>query len=152
MNKNQVNLDLVPIGPLLKKIADEKNVPAVVIGKKIGKTKQAVYDIYKKNKIDSELVALFSHILDVPVQYLIKENNKIEDPPPIIIDPADSNVIYFTEKLEKYATELGEMRKEREMIIKENNTLKQEINELKGIKKYSIDLPQSNAAEPKLKK
>lgn len=78
--------------------------------------------------------------------------DRIEESPPIIIDPADSNVIYFTEKLEKYATELGELRKEREMMINENRTLRQEINELKGIKKYSIDLPQSNAAEPKLKK
>nr|WP_319265413.1 helix-turn-helix transcriptional regulator [uncultured Draconibacterium sp.] len=152
MNKNKVNLDLVPIGPLLKEIADEKNLSAVVIGEKIGKSKQAVYDIYKKTKIDSELVALFSHILGVPVQSLIKEKNVIEEDNPIIIDPDNSAVMYLTEKLEKMAIEVGELRKEREHIVIENKTLKQEVNELKGIKKYSIDLPQPNVAEPKLNK
>lgn len=75
------------IGQRIKEIAISKNVSAKELGERIGRTKQATYDIYsQKVSVSTRLLEKISKALDVPVVYFFVESeDAIYDMIPYII-------------------------------------------------------------------
>jgi transcriptional regulator with XRE-family HTH domain len=57
------------IGLKISELCKRRKISAYDIAKHLNKTPQAVYDIFKRKSIDSNLLLLISNILEVPVTY-----------------------------------------------------------------------------------
>jgi predicted transcriptional regulator len=54
----------IHIGQLIKKVVRESNIKDVDFAKKISKSKQNVYDLYKRNDVEVKLLLTVSQALD----------------------------------------------------------------------------------------
>lgn len=61
------------IGLKIKHLAEEKKVDAVWIADRLGKSKQAVYDIFSKEDLNTSIVRDIAKMFDVPVSYFFDE-------------------------------------------------------------------------------
>lgn len=61
------------IGLKIKMLAEEKNVDAVWISKKLGKSKQAIYDIYDKEDVNTSILKSLAQVFNVPVGYFFDD-------------------------------------------------------------------------------
>lgn len=67
------------IGQRIKQIADSKGVSVKELSAKSSKTNSAIYDIFKKKDVSSEILREFAGILEVPVSTLIGETEEAEE-------------------------------------------------------------------------
>lgn len=65
------------IGKKIQQTAKEKKISAIELANKIGKSRQAVYDIYNgKVSVNIELLARIALVLGVPMVYFFKDPDK----------------------------------------------------------------------------
>lgn len=57
------------IGLKIKKLASEKNITLADLAKRLGKTKQAVYEMVEKEDVNTSIVRNCAKIFDVPISY-----------------------------------------------------------------------------------
>jgi len=55
-------------------LVDKKNIDITVFASKIHKTTATIYDIYKKEDINTSLLREISNVLDVPITYWFEDN------------------------------------------------------------------------------
>lgn len=53
---------------------DKENIDAPALGKKLGKTKQAIYDMLVKEDVNTSVLRQLSTIFDVPMTYFVSES------------------------------------------------------------------------------
>ena len=63
------------IGFKINQLAESNNLPLSELAVKLGKTKQAVYDLVKKDDINTAIVRECARIFNVPVSYFFDEPN-----------------------------------------------------------------------------
>ena len=62
------------IGLLIKQLCEKKNITAIMFSQKLKKSAQAVYDIYKRSSIDTDLLIDICIALDTPITYFFDES------------------------------------------------------------------------------
>ena len=67
------------IGLKIKQLADEKKLSIPVLAKRVGKTKQSVYDIIDKEDINTSLLRKFAEVFNVPMSYFFDEGKEFPD-------------------------------------------------------------------------
>jgi hypothetical protein len=70
----------IHIGQSIKKIVRESNIKDVVFAKNIGKSRQNVYDLYKRNDVEVKLLHTISQVLNYDFFQFFRIG-KIEEPP-----------------------------------------------------------------------
>lgn len=76
------------IGLKIKELMSKKNLTALDISRKIGKTRQAVYHIIESEHVSTEILYKLADIFSIPVTYFFTEDEalptagKIESPLP----------------------------------------------------------------------
>jgi len=65
------------IGQKIKEIADNKGISVKDLSAKTRKTNSAIYDIFKKKDVSSELLREFSKVLDVPITAFLEEEASV---------------------------------------------------------------------------
>ncbi|MEG2495281.1 MAG: helix-turn-helix transcriptional regulator, partial [Mucinivorans sp.] len=63
------------IGLKIKELAEQRKVDAVWIAKRLGKTKQAVYDIFSKEDVNTSILKELANAFGVPVSYFFDEED-----------------------------------------------------------------------------
>lgn len=63
------------IGLKINELAEKKNLPLTELAHRLGKTKQAIYDLVKKNDVNTSIVRQCALIFDVPVSYFFDEDS-----------------------------------------------------------------------------
>ena len=61
------------IGQIIKDLASQQNITLADLAKRLGKTKQAVYDIVEKEDVSTAIVRQCSRIFNVPASYFFEE-------------------------------------------------------------------------------
>ncbi len=61
------------IGLIIKELAGRQNISLADLAKRLGKTKQAVYDIVEKEDVSTAIVRQCSKIFNVPASYFFEE-------------------------------------------------------------------------------
>ena len=61
------------IGFKINQLAESRNLPLSDLAVKLGKTKQAVYDLVKKDDVNTAIVRECARIFNVPVSYFFDE-------------------------------------------------------------------------------
>lgn len=62
------------IGLKIKELAGKKNITLADLAKKIGKTKQAVYEIVEKEDVNTALLRKLSDVFNVPIGYFFEDD------------------------------------------------------------------------------
>lgn len=62
------------IGLIIKELASQQNITLADLAKRLGKTKQAVYDMVEKEDVNTSIVRQCSRIFNVPVSYFFDEH------------------------------------------------------------------------------
>ncbi|MBR4040855.1 MAG: hypothetical protein IKJ09_00885 [Bacteroidaceae bacterium] len=93
------------IGQRIKELMSKEKIDAPTLAKKIGKTKQAVYDMLEKEDVSTAILKQLSSIFKVPV------------------------IFFLTEEVQENANQ-----EELDMLRREVVTLKEEIQRLKDLK------------------
>ena len=65
---------MLHIGLKIKYLMDKENLDAAKLGKRLGKTKQAVYDMIVKEDLNTSVLRKLSNIFNVPMAYFVTEN------------------------------------------------------------------------------
>lgn len=63
------------IGKKIKELAEKKNLTAPRLGKALGVTKQAIYDLYEKEDVNTKLLKQVADELGVPMSIFFEEEN-----------------------------------------------------------------------------
>lgn len=63
------------IGKKIKELAGKKNLTAPKLGKALGVTKQAIYDLYEKEDVNTKLLKQVADELGVPISIFFEEEN-----------------------------------------------------------------------------
>lgn len=66
------------IGKKIKELAESKKLTAPKFGKAIGVTKQAIYNLYEKEHVNTKLLKQIAEELGVPISIFFDEDNKID--------------------------------------------------------------------------
>lgn len=61
------------IGLIIKDLAGQQNITLADLAKRLGKTKQAVYDIVEKEDVSTAIVRQCCKIFNVPASYFFEE-------------------------------------------------------------------------------
>lgn len=67
---------MVSIGIKIRELLSQKNIDAVTLAKRLGKSKQAVYDMLDKQDVNTSIIRELSVILDVPIVYFFEEDDE----------------------------------------------------------------------------
>ncbi|MDR1981358.1 MAG: helix-turn-helix transcriptional regulator [Tannerellaceae bacterium] len=59
-----MDVDKIHIGQLIKKVVRDNNMKDVDLAKKIGKSRQNIYDLYKRNDVEVKLLLTICHALN----------------------------------------------------------------------------------------
>lgn len=86
------------IGLKIKELADKKNLTLADIGKVLGKTKQAIYEMVDKEDVNTSILKKLSQALNTPISFFFNED-----------DNSDANI---QEKLTSLKKELDSLRQE----------------------------------------
>lgn len=62
------------IGLKIKELAGKKNVTLADLAKRIGKTKQAVYEIVEKDDVNTAILRKLSEVFNVPIGYFFEDD------------------------------------------------------------------------------
>ena len=74
-----MSVEEIHIGQLIKKIVRENNIKDVEVARRIGKSKQNVYDLYKRNDVEVKLLLTLSQALNYDFfQHLVKQKKQAE--------------------------------------------------------------------------
>ena len=65
---------MLHIGLKIKYLMDKENLDAAKLGKRLGKTKQAVYDMIVNDDLTTSVRRKLSNIFNVPMAYFVTEN------------------------------------------------------------------------------
>ena len=65
---------MLHIGLKIKHLMDKENLDATKLGKRLGKTKQAVYDMLAKEDLNTSILRDLSKIFNVPLTYFGSES------------------------------------------------------------------------------
>nr|DAN47906.1 MAG TPA: LAMBDA REPRESSOR (TRIPLE MUTANT)/DNA COMPLEX-DNA COMPLEX, DOUBLE HELIX, TRANSCRIPTION-DNA.1A [Caudoviricetes sp.] len=65
---------MLHIGLKIRHLMDKENLDAAKLGKRLGKTKQAVYDMLAKEDLNTSVLRELSKIFNVPLTYFVSEN------------------------------------------------------------------------------
>jgi len=65
------------IGNKIKKLVDEKNLTIQELAYKTGKSTTAIYDIFRKKDIHTEILTKISIVLGVPVTFWFEDNPEL---------------------------------------------------------------------------
>ena len=122
------------IGQKIKEIAEQKNMSVDNIAIGLNKTKQAVYDIFKKESIKTSQLIELSSILDAPVEVFFRESQ--------VILESKSEIIAESHKINYYQ----EYKKKYEQTLMENILLKKILDD----KDIEIELRISNKIDQKI--
>ena len=95
------------IGLKIKELASKENLEIPAIAKKLGKSKQAVYDMLSKQDLNTSVLRELSVILKVPITAFFQENDDL--------NPGNS----IQEKLELAYQEIEKLK--RQLEEKSNN-------------------------------
>lgn len=63
------------IGLKIKELMGQKKIDSVRLAKRLGKTKQAIYDMLSKDDINTSVLRELSEIFEVPIAYFFDENS-----------------------------------------------------------------------------
>lgn len=63
------------IGRKIKELVERKKMSVEELASKLQKSHTAIYDIYKKQDINTELLTQISEVLDVPISYWFQEDD-----------------------------------------------------------------------------
>lgn len=66
------------IGKKVRKLTESKKLTAPKLGKALGITKQAIYDLYEKEDVNTKLLKQIAEELGVPISIFFDEDNKID--------------------------------------------------------------------------
>lgn len=67
---------MLHIGLKIKQLMCQENIDAPTLAKKIGKSKQAVYDFLEKEDVSTSLLRKLSDVFNVPISYFVTDNEK----------------------------------------------------------------------------
>jgi len=119
------------IGQKIKSLAKEKNVSAIDLAKKLGRTKQNIYVIFRgQQKVSIELLEEISRILGVSPSYFWKENENgfISEGILKAHEEAQKEIVSLRKEIELYEKLIAEkdekyqlLKKDYECIIKKMN-------------------------------
>lgn len=62
------------IGLKIKELAGKKNITIADLAKRIGKTKQAVYEIVEKDDVNTSILRKLSEVFNVPIIYFFEDD------------------------------------------------------------------------------
>lgn len=62
------------IGLKIKELASKKNITLSDLAKRIGKTKQAVYEIVEKEDVNTAILRKLSEVFNVPIGYFFEDD------------------------------------------------------------------------------
>ena len=65
---------MLHIGLKIRHLMDKEKLDAAKLGKRLGKTKQAVYDMLAKEDLNTSVLRELSKIFNVPLTYFVSEN------------------------------------------------------------------------------
>ena len=132
------------IGLLIKQLCEKKNITAIMFSQKIKKSTQAVYDIYKRSSIDTDLLKDICIALDTPITYFFDEsitggtrvgNMTVSNGHNIIqdnsVNGSGHNISADLNNCHKEVEHLKEIIKEKDNTIKALNTLVEVLNDKK---------------------
>ncbi len=124
------------IGQRIKEIADLKKISVQTIAHKLGRSKQAVYDIYKKESVKTEQLEQLSEILEMPVTMFFSDDQVIlesENFESKYFNPGKYSDLLdkFIELQEKYVIIASENTKFREQCKEKDEEIAQIKNSVK---------------------
>lgn len=64
---------MLHIGLKIKQLMSQENIDAPALAKKIGKSKQAVYDFLEKEDVNTSLLRELSSVFHVPLSYFVTD-------------------------------------------------------------------------------
>lgn len=113
------------IGLKIRELADKKNITLADLAKRIGKTKQAVYEMVEKEDINTSILRKLSSEFNIPISYFFEEG---ETSMQIVADNHSQavgigNITQSSERVENSLLEervkhLEELLAEKERLIK----------------------------------
>lgn len=117
----------VHIGKKIKEVLFQRPLSIVEFADKINKTRTVVYDIFKRNSIDSLLLSKISKVLDhdfFMYYYLDKpENQKTLKEKEVSYSKKKDQVIVLQMELQESRRQSEELRKQNELLLKLVNLL-----------------------------
>ena len=70
----------IHIGNKIKQVTETNGISATELGKRINRNRTNVYDIFKRNAVDTQLLILISQALDYNIFELFITNEEIKKP------------------------------------------------------------------------
>lgn len=113
------------IGFKIKELASQQNITLAELAKKLGKTKQAVYDIVEKEDVSTAILRQVADVFDVSISSFFNEDEQTDSP---LVEDRDEwkRRVEFWMKMAEERLEMVELQRE---VIQ---TLKDEIKKLKS--------------------
>lgn len=117
------------IGYKIKELASQENITLAELAKKLGKTKQAVYDIVEKEDVSTAILRQVADIFDVPISSFFSETEQ-----------TDSTVVEDRDEWKRRAEFWMKMAEERlEMVELQREVIQMLKDENKKLKASAID-------------
>lgn len=112
------------IGKKIKQLADKKNLSVQEIAYRVGKTTTAIYDIYRKENINTDILNKMSSVLGVPMSYWFEEDinhRKIPDDNKLGSTKPDQLYILIDKVIDELKNQLKEKDDQIRMLIEKIN-------------------------------
>jgi transcriptional regulator with XRE-family HTH domain len=106
---------MIHIGQRIKSLAEKKNLTKMDLAQGVQTTESNIYKIFANPNIDLEKLYKFSEILDVPITYLLTEDEgKVDDSPLPTVGKAKMKERKAKQYNKRLATELEREREARQ--------------------------------------